>query len=369
MVINVVADNLGGGSLVLFEVFYYEMLNSYPHVKFNCLIGRRAGKDIKTEKNVLIVSRPGKIATISRLMFIYKYRNADLTLNLSNFPTSIVFFRRLFPKEFLLIQNQYFFDFPPIQKKLYGYWFILRSVIIRRVVLKVLFSLSVKKNISFVVQTPHMSKLLKRSLRGSGIVNITLPHIAPKFTPLPELQLREVDKRLQNKTFWLFPASAEPHKMHLNFLKIFESICAKFNIGVYLVLTLDCKKSFDKVVLDYISNSNVLSRQVVNLGWIQEFELNKYYAQCSGIVFTSVFESYGFPYVKAIELNKPILCYKTPSAEYLYPNDFLFMNKVNEKKLMKRVFFEENFEGLVPSSFKLEKSLLRTYLFSFVDYD
>ena len=54
MVVNVVADNLGGGSLVLFKVFYYEMLNSYPHIQFNCLIGKRVEKSIGTLENVLI---------------------------------------------------------------------------------------------------------------------------------------------------------------------------------------------------------------------------------------------------------------------------------------------------------------------------
>lgn len=120
-----------------------------------------------------------------------------------------------------------------------------------------------------------------------------------------------------NQNYLLYPANTFPHKNHEFLFEAFSKAKTKYN----LVLTgdgTDLKKSYSKRVkkLNHILKKNDLygTSRVIGLGYIPKENYLRVRRYCSGIVFPSKMEGFGFPLIEAMIAKKPLLVSDIPCA-------------------------------------------------------
>ena len=150
-----------------------------------------------------------------------------------------------------------------------------------------------------IVQTPSMQKLLKNSLSlEAGVLSFAsdVKLFSRKFVEVARVkQLYE----------FVYVASGEPHKNHLNLIKAW-SILAQQEIYPSLTLTLD-KKKFPHLVSRIEQQKRKYSLNVFNLGLISEGEIQDLYLNSAALVFPSTLESFGIPLIEARDAGLAIV--------------------------------------------------------------
>jgi len=150
----------------------------------------------------------------------------------------------------------------------------------------------------FIVQTPTMQLLVKRTLGVSASVLPFIGNVGPAHGSL-------VHKVSKLKYDFLYVASGELHKNHKNLISAW-AIMATDGLRPSLCLTLDENNSpslcawVNEAIEKYDLNVSVI-------GECAHSEINDLYRQSGALVYPSLLESFGLPLIEAAIFGLPIL--------------------------------------------------------------
>lgn len=104
------------------------------------------------------------------------------------------------------------------------------------------------------------------------------------------------------KKYFLYPAGYATHK---NFQIIFKlgRLIEEKGLPFLIVLTIDEEIAVD--FLEKVKENNLCS--IFNVGKLKSDEIALLYKLCDAMLFPSLLESYGLPYIEAMAFGKPIL--------------------------------------------------------------
>ncbi|XVN41148.1 MAG: glycosyltransferase [Rickettsia endosymbiont of Argas persicus] len=251
---------------------------------------------------------------------IYLDESAKNKLNLSSFSENIIFIKSrlltewklkqncktndtilcfnglppLFPvkgKVVVFLQNRILLE--PIQGNNYSIFNKL-SIFLKKAWLNLRGS---KKNIKYIVQTPSMLYSAKKFL-GEDI-NIEILPFASQYKPI---QKQDSNPK---KFDFIYPASGELHKNHLNLFKAWK-ILADIGIKPSLALTINAKL-YSELSQELQRYKQEYQLDITNLGEVQQAEILNLYTQVSALIYPSKSESFGLPLIEAKQYNLPIL--------------------------------------------------------------
>lgn len=326
--IIVIADNLSGGGAILARNIIHSILESSTRVSVMVLGSPklRLSEGILQKLTIYKETKcrfPGIL--ISRISFVRSQRKVDIILNLTNFPIGSKFLRD--GNEICLLHNAYLFS-KIRQKRRYDVSFLLQRFL-KILTFRILLSFSDNDITSFLVQTEWM----RTCVRNKVPLKFQLMKAKRHTWPMPRQSftldqgLVEITKRINHmigdKISWFYPASAEPHKNHLELIQLFAE-AVKIDKNLILLLTLPTKSKFTKIILKKI-NELSMEQHICNLGWLEEDVKNYMMYRCDGIVFFSNFESLGLPLIEIHKLKKPSIVLKSAiSLEILGPGTHLY---------------------------------------------
>lgn len=107
--------------------------------------------------------------------------------------------------------------------------------------------------------------------------------------------------------FFVYVSRVEyPAKNHLNLIRAFELLKQKHDLPHELVLAGPDWSGSD-VVRDYIQHSS-MGKQIHLLGAIPTEDVVRLYSECDVMVFPSLFEGFGFPFLEALACGALVAC-------------------------------------------------------------
>jgi glycosyltransferase involved in cell wall biosynthesis len=157
---------------------------------------------------------------------------------------------------------------------------------------------------AFIVQTPSMAALVKSSVA----VDLKSVYVLP-FTNDAKGYRRELSATESSvarcTNIFLYVASGEPHKNHLNLIKAW-CILAKQDLFPVLWLTLDAENNHDLCVWMERQKS-LFDLQLVNLGTQPHEQIMHLYTQVQALIYPSTFESFGLPLIEARQAGLAVI--------------------------------------------------------------
>jgi glycosyltransferase involved in cell wall biosynthesis len=160
-----------------------------------------------------------------------------------------------------------------------------------------------------IVQTPSMAREVSEVF---GITPRTAPFAAAADHSDTMAQPQAVSS---GPASFLYVASGEPHKNHLNLLAAWRLL---FDEGVTASLTLTVPCDRFPALCAAIEDARRHGSMVENVGFVDSATLAGLYTRCSAIVYPSRFESFGLPLIEAQRRGIPIL-----AAELDYVRDLM----------------------------------------------
>jgi len=167
---------------------------------------------------------------------------------------------------------------------------------------KIWLRLNFNTNVKYIVQTPSMLNAAREFL-GKDIDIITIPFASQTFASQNSPAQK---KNLDFKKFgFIYPASGESHKNHLNLLKAWK-ILADISIKPSLALTINTElyPKLSQKIQEYIRKYQL---DIVNLGEIPLTEVLDLYTKTSAVIYPSKSESFGLPLIEATMFKLPII--------------------------------------------------------------
>lgn len=315
MKIIILADNISGGGALLVSAVLNEAFDT-PEITE--IFG------IFSEKIILPDHSHSKITKI-KLPFLYSLfpkwlKRAVLVnscgsdcviFNFTNFSVGLLKFRSGL-REFCLVHNAYFLSKPTVNM---SFLFYLREVVLRSFIFSIFMFFTNKKNTQYVVQSNFMKNLFLSKYKFANVLVGSI-HTPPSFAQLSKIRFQYNEKEISS--YWLYPASGEPHKNH----NLLIDICLKsIKDGGYpkIFITLDESARYGSEILKRIKDSN-LSGNIVNISWLTA-DLKDYLLQnCFGVIFMSNFESLGIPLIESRKFRKRIICSKSEISKEILGN-------------------------------------------------
>jgi glycosyltransferase involved in cell wall biosynthesis len=168
------------------------------------------------------------------------------------------------------------------------------------------------KNVDlFIVQTPTMQQKLKEHISRPSMV-ISFAHQAGPIAR----QCLEILEPSENHYDFLYVASGEPHKNHINLIKAW---CLLADIGEYPSLCLTVNPQIYPELWGWIETQiDQYELRVSNLGEIPHNSMRSLYQQSRALIFPSYCESLGLPLIEARQAGLSIL-----ASELDYVRDIL----------------------------------------------
>ena len=195
-------------------------------------------------------------------------------------------------KVVVFLQNRFLID----NSTLTGFKF---SVKLRIFVERLWFRSRINAVDKFVVQTLSMKALL------SSFCDINLITVATIFHSnlVYKRSLKATTNKLNSNTCFLYVASGDPHKNHINLIYAWR-LLADEGIFPQLILTIDSRKYTQ--LYDFI-HENILINQL-HIKNIPNFDsINELYEKADALIYPSLFESFGIPIIEARSFNLPVL--------------------------------------------------------------
>ena len=106
----------------------------------------------------------------------------------------------------------------------------------------------------------------------------------------------------ENKKYFLYPASYFSHK-NFDIIISLGKLIKDENLPFLIVLTID-----ERIASDFIKKMDKYNLNCIfNVGKVAGEFMPSLYQQCDVLLFPSLLETYGLPYIEAMAINKPIL--------------------------------------------------------------
>ena len=187
----------------------------------------------------------------------------------------------------------------------------------------------------FVTASPFLVESANRFL-GIPSEKIKVAPLGWDHMPSPNIiQSTSVNSIVKtSKPYFLFPSKAWAHKGHLDLISSFKDL----HEDVVLVLVGGLgsqKKVLEKAIW---KTGQVDSVKVLGF----QNELNHYalMAHSSGLIFPSIYEGFGLPYVEAAQLRTPVIAFENESVNHLLGTSGAYLQpQGNYKKLIEAVPF------------------------------
>ena len=229
---------------------------------------------------------------ISRIYIEYwLFRNVncdDLVLCFGNLPPLF----KLKGKVFTYLQNRYLVDKSAI-------FYLKKSKRLLLALQKLWLYLLLYRSNYYIVQTETMKRLLLENFAKTPTILVW---------PFSSFQSNNYNYNLIpriSKACFIYPASGEPHKNHINLIKAWI-ILGKKSFYPKLVLTVD--KNIYPDLLKYINDSKkTFNLNIENIGIVSSEVLQQAYRQSQALIFPSLLESFGLPLLEASFYCLPLL--------------------------------------------------------------
>lgn len=118
-----------------------------------------------------------------------------------------------------------------------------------------------------------------------------------------------------SRPYFVYPAKSWSHKGHREILKSYAEFKPEFRLIFVGSLTTIRKE------LEYFVESNSLHNDVEILDYLSDIELFKLLSMSSGLIFPSIYEGFGLPYIEAARLKIPIFAIENKSTKELFNNE------------------------------------------------
>jgi glycosyltransferase involved in cell wall biosynthesis len=161
----------------------------------------------------------------------------------------------------------------------------------------------------FVVQTPTMKRLLDAKTQGKMPVRM-LPFMAKSSGYVRSVSSVKAQKK--EMCDFLYVASGEPHKNHLQLIKAW-CFLAEEGFFPLLTLTLD-RVQFRTLCCEIEEMCRRYKLKVTNRESLSHDDIFALYETTDALIYPSTFESFGLPLIEARQANLPVLA---PELDYV----------------------------------------------------
>lgn len=164
----------------------------------------------------------------------------------------------------------------------------------------------------FVTASPFLLDEAKK-LFGIPPANITVAPLGWDHLPESfELEAFPIDDLVGGfEPYFIFPAKAWAHKGHIKLIETFGS--ATTNFKLLLVGSLGEQKEAIEKSIDESGKRD----SIKVLGFLENLALYALIRRSAGLIFPSVYEGFGMPYVEAAHLKTPIVAFENESVNHL----------------------------------------------------
>jgi glycosyltransferase involved in cell wall biosynthesis len=187
-----------------------------------------------------------------------------------------------------------------------------RTIIYR--ILRLIFKFNIRYVKKMIVQTGVMAEDLIKSYPQLKEKIIIMPQPVPNWFKTNLV----INKKDMGKLILFYPAAGYAHKNHRFLIELNEVVKNNENfissIEIWLTLSEQEMEPYNHI------------KFVKNLGRLVPKEILSYYNQADALLFISKMESYGFPLVEALFLNKPIIAVDLPYARWLCQDVAYYFN-------------------------------------------
>jgi hypothetical protein len=175
------------------------------------------------------------------------------------------------------------------------------------------------KNISYFVQTRDVMRELKLKFKNPPVKISGSPFDKENFLNKnsENLKFKNIIKKdcKSFKRFFLYPAYVYENKNHILLSKVCAKVKKDYDINIVFTET---KKNFGNLKAISFTDSDYIKY---------------YYEKCEGLIFPSLYETFGYPLIEAALLSKPIIAINRNYVKCSIKNFYAFDN--DEKSLLK----------------------------------
>ena len=151
-----------------------------------------------------------------------------------------------------------------------------------------------KDNYLWIVQTDLMKRKLEESFKI----------YKEKIMVFPIIKTQKFKKCIKKKNKFIYVSNFSKHKNHARLFQAFLNVCKEKPYNIELNLTID-KKLFEKSC--YNSNNKLENLIIINHGIISNSEIKELYSSSEFLIFPSLNESLGMPFVEAVQYECKVL--------------------------------------------------------------
>lgn len=228
------------------------------------------------------------------LFYKHKYNNLLFTANTAP----------LFLKNFTLVIHD--LNFLKFKKNFTFLQLLYRKILIKKSI----------KNAKHVIA---ISKYVKEEVELYSQVTPFVIHnpLTSNNSPYNKNILQKIFKNSTINKYFLIPSSLSIHKNIDQCVEAVEQICMKYpNVGFVFIGNWDINH------FPIHNNYN----QIKPLGFVDEFIRLSLFNCVDYILFPSLYEGFGLPYLESILFNKPIICSDIPIAREILDDTPIYIN-------------------------------------------